>query len=207
MRIQALFKFQQLFIAKARFRVPSIRRTSILAFCLTSLFSTTLSFAHNLKTVESGDLLAVRKVKSAYLYNFLKYIEFKNRTEKQNDTSFLVCVLGVSPFGATLEMMNGKKARNKTVQVKQMFDLANTKECDIIYVSRSKRLELTPVLSALSKRPILTVSDIESFTQKGGIVRFVTKNEKIGIEINLTAAKRSGIKISALLLEIAEVIE
>jgi len=146
------------------------------------------------------------KIKSAFLYNFLKYIEVEG-SEPFNKKDYSVCVLGVDPFGKALQEVKGKKAKGRPVTVHQMFDVNKTDNCDVIYISQSKKLELLPVLKEINKRSVLTVSDIENFTQVGGIVRFIDNNGKVGIEVNLTQARKSGIQISALLLEIAKVIE
>jgi hypothetical protein len=52
----------------------------------------------------------------------------------------------------------------------------------------------------------LTVSDIENFADKGGVIRFIREDGKIHFRINIDAAKNSQLEISAKLLQLAEVI-
>ncbi len=54
---------------------------------------------------------------------------------------------------------------------------------------------------------VLLVGSGEEFTAAGGIVGFINRNGRIKLQINLQAIKQTGLKISAKLLEIAELIK
>jgi YfiR/HmsC-like len=58
----------------------------------------------------------------------------------------------------------------------------------------------------LKDRSILTVSDADGFTQRGGIVRFVTQNDHVKLRINVEAAKAAGLTISSKLLRVADTV-
>ena len=181
-------------------------RSAMTTLCFCTLLVLGFVFAKELRAANAqDDAQLANKIKSAYLYNFLKFVEFGS--SKENKANFDVCILGVDPFEDALAKIATRKAKGKSVSIRKMLDVSETKSCDIIYISQSKKLELIPVLKELNSRSVLTVSDIENFTQVGGIVRFFPHNGKIGIEINLTRARQSEIQISALLLEIARVIE
>jgi hypothetical protein len=157
-------------------------------------------------TVDSQDQLEINRIKSAYLYNFLKYVNF-NQSEISQPLEYSVCVLGADPFGSALDAMSGRTAKGIEVKVKRVKDLAEATACHIVYVSQSEKNNLSLILKFLKNRSILTVSDIHNFAQNGGIIGFIGENRKIGIEINLTNARQSHIRISALLLEIARIID
>jgi hypothetical protein len=57
----------------------------------------------------------------------------------------------------------------------------------------------------LKGRSILTVGDTEGFAQSGGIIRFVTENNRIRFRINVDAAEAAHLTISSKLLRLAEV--
>jgi len=58
----------------------------------------------------------------------------------------------------------------------------------------------------LKGRSLLTVSDVDTFTRQGGIVRFVTENGKIRLRINVEAAKRGELTISSKILRPAMIV-
>jgi hypothetical protein len=61
-------------------------------------------------------------------------------------------------------------------------------------------------MAALEELPILTVSEIEGFAQRGGIINFIIVEKKIRFEINPDAAKQVGIHISSQLLQLARIV-
>ena len=79
-------------------------------------------------------------------------------------------------------------------------------ECHILYVSQSEKTRQQPILSALHNKPILTVSDIVGFSQKGGMITLINVDQQIQFEINPDAITRAGLEISSKLIELAKVV-
>ncbi|MCX5637000.1 MAG: YfiR family protein, partial [Planctomycetota bacterium] len=52
--------------------------------------------------------------------------------------------------------------------------------------------------------PVLTISEMEGFIEKGGMINFITEESKVRFEINDSAAKKSGLQISSKLLSLAK---
>jgi len=52
----------------------------------------------------------------------------------------------------------------------------------------------------------LTIGDTKGFAQQGVIINFYIKDEKVRFEINVDAAKRANLKISAKLLRLAKIV-
>ena len=181
---------------------------------LALLFLSTLLFLPTLKlnaqttiTVDKNNLSEINRIKAAYLFNFLKYVEFESSTNSDDSKESFVCILGKDPFGQAIDAMQGKKAKNKTVNIRRLSLEQNLLGCNIIYISRSETSNLPLIFKGLENNSILTVSEIENFTQQGGIVEFTKDKRKIGITINLKNAHQAKIRISALLLEIAKLTE
>jgi hypothetical protein len=53
---------------------------------------------------------------------------------------------------------------------------------------------------------MLSVSDVEGFGQRGGMVNLLTTGRKIRIEVNMDEARRNGFDISAKLLRLARIV-
>ena len=60
-------------------------------------------------------------------------------------------------------------------------------------------------MKGVKGRSILTVSEIEGFAKRGGIIRFITENNKIRFRINFEAAKAANLIISSKLLKMSEI--
>ena len=54
---------------------------------------------------------------------------------------------------------------------------------------------------------VLTVGDMDGFSQAGGIINFISVDSKIHFEINVDAAQSVGVKISSQLLKLARIIK
>ena len=52
----------------------------------------------------------------------------------------------------------------------------------------------------------LTVSDVDGFAERGGIIQLTTESGKIRLKINVIAAKASNLVISSKLLRSAEIV-
>jgi hypothetical protein len=55
-------------------------------------------------------------------------------------------------------------------------------------------------------KSILTVGETEMFTRQGGIINFITVDNKVRYEINLDAARRADLDISSKLLRLAKIV-
>jgi hypothetical protein len=54
---------------------------------------------------------------------------------------------------------------------------------------------------------VLTVCDIDGFVENGGVIRFVTMDNKVHFEININAVERARLKMSSKLLNLAKIIK
>ena len=54
---------------------------------------------------------------------------------------------------------------------------------------------------------VLTVGEAAGFTEAGGIFNFVVQENQIKLELNLEAANKSGLKISAKLIAVSRLVE
>ena len=54
---------------------------------------------------------------------------------------------------------------------------------------------------------MLTVGEGAEFLRQGGMVAFVVENRRVRFDINLTAAAKSGLRISSKLLNVARSVE
>ena len=83
------------------------------------------------------------KVKAAYLYNFAKFIEWPNDALGDEETPFVIGVLGDDPFGRILDdTVKEKKIARRPVKIRRLswskrVDREKLKNCHILFVSNS----------------------------------------------------------------------
>ena len=148
------------------------------------------------------------KVKAVYLYNFTKFVSWPEATLPGDTPALNICVLGKNPFGSLLEPITHIKAQDRNITIEHIEDIhaLEKKNCPILFISASEQDAVAELLQKTGQMHILTVSDIDGFARHGGIIGFVVKENKVRLEINLSAARQAGLTISAKLLEIATVI-
>jgi hypothetical protein len=149
------------------------------------------------------------ELKAAFLYNFIKFTEWPAAKLGKTDDPFVIGIVGNDPFGAALDKtIAGEKVRERTIAVRRfprMNDAAANSH--VLFISASEANNLAAILKLLDGQAVLTVSDIEEFAQRGGVINLKKDNNKIVFEINLDAAKRAGLAMNAQLLKLAKIIK
>ena len=143
------------------------------------------------------------KLKAAYLLNFAKFIYWPESVVNASE-NFNICIIGNSPFGNVLDSLSSKKIKNKNIKIKYAEKYIENNQCSIVYISQEKFSSYHEILKSMNEKMILTVSDIEGFSQSGGMIEFIRVRNKIKFEINVRQSLKSNIKYRSQLLEVAE---
>ncbi len=196
-----------------------MRRTTDIARFILLLFIGSGICAFNAASTDANDEQRIRAVKTAYIFNFIKYTEWPDDVITGSDEPIVIGLIGESSFAGNLAMLTEKKTKGKhplELRVLQMptGDVADLTDdqvktmvagCHLIYFPcESSKTDWQPVLRFLSNNEILTISDCPSFTTKGGMVCFEHENERIVFRICLTAVQKARVKISSKLLVLAK---
>ena len=142
------------------------------------------------------------EVKAAYVYDFGKFVTWPPNFTAAGE--FTICVLGVDPFGTTLDAITaGERINGKKIAINLIAKPQEAVSCHILFISSSEEGQLKEILAALDKTSVLTVSDISQFTRRGGMIQFVVEANKVRFEVNVTSAEHAGLVLSSQLLKVA----
>lgn len=144
------------------------------------------------------------ELKAAFLYNFIQYVTWPDT--KENTGEFNLCLLGKNPFGVALQALQGKTALNLPLKVKELRQVGEAQSCHLLFISASEQARLPDIVAALQGGGVLTVSDTEGDAEAGVVINFVLRQNKLRFAINPDAAKSNGLRISAHLLRLAEIV-
>lgn len=147
------------------------------------------------------------EIKAAYLYNFINYIDWPADAFPPAGGKITIGIVGENPFGEALDPLNGKPVKGRTLVVKQITEPKDLDQCQIVFFSASERQRVPELLDKLKDSRILTVSEIDGFAQRGGIINFISERNKVRFEINPDAARRLGLTISSELLKLAKLVK
>lgn len=142
-------------------------------------------------------------LKAAYLYNFAKFVEWPEGSLGQQ---LRLCVHGEEQLHTAFTRIQGRSAQKRQIEVVLLDPAVGThgQACEILFISRRRGSEgLAEVLEPLSGLPVLTVSDLDQFADRGGMIEFRNVGQHIKFVVNIAASRHSGLSISAFLLQLA----
>jgi hypothetical protein len=177
-----------------------MKLTGIVSNCIL-LLTLALTLSSRADAAELGEY----DIKSGMLYNFTLFIEWPEGALDKT-RSLEVCVAGENPSNRSFQRLQSKTYKDRRIVVRQIREPGNTAGCNLLFINRSETRQLSSYLQAAQKRSLLTVSDIEDFATKGGIIGFFEQDGKVRFEINLDAARQSRFKINSQLLKLARIV-
>jgi len=148
------------------------------------------------------------QLKSAFLYNFAKFVDWPPEAFSSPSDPFAICVLGENPFGKALAVLiEGKTLNGRSFQLRLIPDAKHGSTCQILFVSSSERNRFRSILGELKASAVLTVGDTAGFATAGGVANLTLDGETIRIEINIEIAKQKNLRISSKLLNLARIVK
>jgi hypothetical protein len=146
------------------------------------------------------------QVKAAFIYNFAKFVEWPEEAFKE-DRPFVIGILGEDPFGNLIdEAVAGKSVRDRKIAVIRYSKVEDAFDSHILFVSSSERENVARILKGLGSAPVLTVSDIGRFAEKGGMVELLMDQNRVRFAVNVAVVDRAGLKPSSQMLKLARII-
>jgi hypothetical protein len=145
------------------------------------------------------------RVKAVYLYNFGKFVQWPAGIGSEGpEKVFPICILGHNPFGLALDdTVKDENIEGLPLVAKRIERVEDVDNCRILFIDSSEKDRLIKTLQALQSKPMLTVSDMPDFCNRGGMIQFVLQADKIRFEVNLAPAEKAGLTFSSQLLKVA----
>ena len=149
---------------------------------------------------QAQDVTREYRVKAAYLYNFVKYVEWPATPKGR----ILICVAGQNPFGTELESLIRNERVHGVPLATEVIIEART-DCDVLFTPSTSNIPV--YLQKAAGLPTLTVGETPRFVQQGGMIGFYTDGVNIRFEINPAAVARGQLRISSRLLQLARIVD
>ena len=149
------------------------------------------------------------ELKAAFLYNFIKFTEWPREQMANKKDPFVIGVLGKDPFGAALDRaIEGETFQQKPIVVRRFARMdESVGNSHALFIGVSEESNLPVILKLLDGQAILTMSEIETFIEQGGGIELQKEGNKLAFEVNVGAARRAGLGISAQLLRLAKLVK
>lgn len=157
------------------------------------------------------------QIKAAFLFNFLKFVEWpKSKTQDSNEP-IIIGIIGKDVFQNAFENLKNKKIEGKKVILvrykgiseleknsKKHPQIDNIRKSHMLFICPSEKKHMKEIVESVKEHGILTIADTKDFLETGGIINLIMEEKKVRFEINIAAAKQSGITIRSQLLRLAK---
>lgn len=146
------------------------------------------------------------RVKAAFVFNFIKFVEWPDTAFKTPAASLNVCVWGTNNDAAVMMALHRKTAKQRALKVIAVDDTQQLGQCHVLFLPQNSQDTFKTVLRAIADRKILSVSDINDFARNGGLIGLFKSDEKMRFAINVEATQRSGLRMSSQLLKFGKIV-
>lgn len=154
------------------------------------------------------------EIKAAFLYKFASFIQWPSTAGSPpyadsftGHARICIGVLGADHFGPHLDqVVHGKLVSGREFAVERFHSASQALHCEIVFISNSEQSRMGEILELFRGRPVLTVSEVPGFCERGGFVNLKVIDAAIRFEINAAAAERAGLRFSSKLLSLARIV-
>jgi hypothetical protein len=144
-------------------------------------------------------------IKAAYLYNFALFVGWPADAFATPDAPLVIGIVGSDPFDQALDRtVQNKRINGRLIVVRRLHWGNDLRQCHILFITASEAAKGAEMPAGLEGLPILVVGESSDFARRGGMINFTVDNNKIRFEVNVDAAKKSRLNVSARLLDVAK---
>jgi hypothetical protein len=174
--------------------------------CSAALLLAALIAAHAGSAPAASDITAGEyQIKAAYLHHFAQFVEWPQSVLPPG-APIVIGLVGDDPFGRAIDEIAGKHANGHPLVIRHLRWNDPLGSCQMIFISSSELDHLGAILLAVRGFSLLTVADVDNFTERGGMIELMTVQHRVLFDINTEAAAEGHMKISSKLLQIARAV-
>lgn len=145
--------------------------------------------------------------KAAFVYNFLKFVEWPASSFQRADQPLVVAVVGSSPTAdATERFLAPKQIGERPLVVRRLEWDAPLAGVHAIFVTEPDARKLRHVLEAAAAGHVLSIGEGPGFASSGGVIGLVIEERKVRFDIDMDAADAAGLKVSSKLLALTRTV-
>ncbi len=149
------------------------------------------------------------QVMAAIIFNFARFVTWPENSFSTQDAPLIIAVIGNGALQKEIFSLRGKQLEGRTIVVQQ---LSFTQALDpsppyhILYIPPSPSRRFSNLMKVVAKQPVLTISDMQDFTSKGGILYLQATLNTVSFSINLDRTEQAELVISSKLFRLATTI-
>jgi hypothetical protein len=174
-------------------------KLAYIAFVLTALFA-----GSRLQAQTSSD---EAQVKAAFVYNFLKFVDWPPDAFRGPQDSFVVGIVGEGDVAdATERFLAGKQLGARPIVVRRLRWDQSFAGVHAVFIAERDAKRLHHVFVSAAAASTLSIGEGEDFATHGGVIGLLIDGSKVRFDIDTDAAQVAGLHVSSKLLALTRVI-
>jgi hypothetical protein len=146
-----------------------------------------------------------RRVKAAFIYQFLGYVEWPSHAFADSASPLVIGVLGNERVVDEMKEVIGERmAQGRSVVVRRLREGDALTGTHVVYVTRAESARVPALATASRGTGTLLVTEADNALGLGSAINFRLVDGRVRFDIGLAAAERAGLRISSRLLAVAQ---
>jgi hypothetical protein len=166
------------------------------------------------------------QVKAAFVLNFLRFTQWPEEAFAHEESPILVVVLGDDAMTPYLrQLIRQERINDRLIVVNRLeyprpeqgeYDVderimdefyRRLGEAHLLYIARSEADRYSEVVEHLKGHPVLTVSDIDRFAERGGMLGLAVRENRVTFDAHPQRIRDCGLTVSSRVLRLARIVE
>jgi YfiR/HmsC-like len=145
-------------------------------------------------------------LEAAYIFNFIQFTDWPG---KEKSAPITVLVTGDDRVRSAMQSIAAASDKSGRIplRIDPCTDLACLDRPHVLFIGSDQEPHLQQWLGGTKGLPVLTISDIPGFSDRGGMIELVRRRNRLSFRINRQAITDSGLYVSAQLLQLGEIID
>jgi hypothetical protein len=146
--------------------------------------------------------------KAAFLVNFARLVVWPMAARPAPGEPLVIGVVGgAAARQAIAQGVGDASVESHRIEVRNVEKPEQVAGTHILFVAEGRDADVAALIQAARGHASLSVGESDGFAARGGIVNFFSEGEKLRFEINLAAARATGLQISSRMLGLARLVE
>lgn len=152
-----------------------------------------------------ADAVSEVKLKSAFVYNFTKFIEWPADRFASSGDPIVIGVLADEPIRLELTtIVTNRLVNGRPLAVRVVKSVTDMRGSHVLFVSSAQQSRYALMRDRRSELPaVLIVGDEDNCRLNEGAICFIQRDDKLRFEINMATLERSHLRVSSQLQKLA----
>jgi hypothetical protein len=121
------------------------------------------------------------ELKATFIYNLIRFVDWPEDVLPTASDALRLVIIGHDRFNGALDrLLADKTVDHRSIVVVHAASGVTAPAANIVFLAASEEQRLASVLAAYCHAPVLTVSDIDNFAGRGGVIGLVWRTRSCG---------------------------